>query len=496
MSDILLKAIGDVPPHRPAVDDGRQSLSYGDLRRSVEDEQRWLEAAGVRRCALHAGNGTPWVVSDLALLTSGIVNVPVPGYFSREQTQHVLDDAGIEFLLTDHPARFADEHPDFLRVGTSNRTGLALLRRQLRTQPEIIPADVAKITYTSGSTAQPKGVCLSAATIVSVAQSLAATIGSIGVSRHLCLLPLATLLENIAGIYTPLLLGAHVVVPPGESTGVSYGPLNPDRLLQAIAEASPESLVLVPELLRLLVHATRHGWTSCGSLKFIAVGGASVSPELLQQAQDAGLPVYQGYGLSECASVVCLNTPSANRPGSVGRPLPHVRVRVDTNGEICVRGTGMSGYLGDAHRPATEIRTGDLGEVDADGFVYVRGRIRNMFITSMGRNVTPEWVERELTCEPIIAHALVTGEGRPYAVALLCLTADAAQSRVDRAIANANERLPDYARIRRWARLPVRPATENEMLTPNGRLRRDAIVARFSGLIESLYEPQERANAV
>jgi long-subunit acyl-CoA synthetase (AMP-forming) len=240
--------------------------------------------------------------------------------------------------------------------------------------------------------------------------------------------------------------------------------------------------------LRVLVQAVRGGWRAPSSLRFIAVGGGAVSTEILQQSRAAGLPVFQGYGLSECASVVCLNTPAHDKPGSVGRPLQHVRVRIDRDGEICVSGATMAGYLGGAEHPAEEMHTGDLGEIDADGFVYVRGRIKNMFITSMGRNITPEWVESELASQPAIAQAMVSGEARPYPVALVVAMANASQESIDRAIACANTRLPDYARVRHWAAFPEAPTLANGLLTANGRLRRADILARYHNLIDSLYD--------
>jgi long-subunit acyl-CoA synthetase (AMP-forming) len=163
-------------------------------------------------------------------------------------------------------------------------------------------------------------------------------------------------------------------------------------------------------------------------------------------------------------------------------------VRIDPHGEICVSGATMSGYLGGPTQRGSEVRTGDLGEVDADGFVYVRGRVKNMFITSMGRNITPEWVESELTSETAIARAMVSGEAKPHPVALVVASANAGENSIDQAIANANSRLPDYARIRDWALFPEAPSLANGLLTANGRLRRAKIAARYHDLIESLYD--------
>ena len=132
-----------------------------------------------------------------------------------------------------------------------------------------------------------------------------------------------------------------------------------------------------------------------------------------------------------------------------------------------------------------------LAEIDADGFVYVRGRAKNLFITSMGRNVAPEWVERELTCEAAIVQAMVVGEARAFPIALIAAAPGTDDSLVERAVARANSRLPNYAQIRRWSAFFEAPSTRNGLLTANGRLRRDLILQRHAGLIESIYDASE-----
>jgi long-subunit acyl-CoA synthetase (AMP-forming) len=151
----------------------------------------------------------------------------------------------------------------------------------------------------------------------------------------------------------------------------------------------------------------------------------------------------------------------------------------------------MPGYLGQAGREAgAEWATGDLGEIDADGYVYVRGRLRNLFITSLGRNVAPEWVEREIVQHPGIRHALVHGEARPYAVALVVPTNDGvSDAAIGQAITAANARLPEYAQVRHWARAPEPFTLQNGLLTSNGRLRREAILERHGALLAPLYDP-------
>jgi long-chain acyl-CoA synthetase len=290
-------------------------------------------------------------------------------------------------------------------------------------------------------------------------------------------------------VYAPLLAGARSILPSAAATGMSYSGPDAARLLACIANARPESLIIVPELLRLLVSGAERGWQVPASLKFVAVGGAPVANALLERAAAVRLPVYEGYGLSECASVVCLNTPGSRRTGSVGRPLPHARVRVAGDGQLMVSGITMLGYLDDLpRRSGEEWATGDLGEIDADGYVYVRGRLGSMYITSFGRNVAPEWVEREIALETGIRHVMVHGEARPYAVAIVSALHDGADAAtIDRAIAVANARLPEYARVRRWARAPEPFSFENGLLTSNGRLRRRDVAERHGALLDELY---------
>jgi long-subunit acyl-CoA synthetase (AMP-forming) len=257
--------------------------------------------------------------------------------------------------------------------------------------------------------------------------------------------------------------------------------LDPARLAAALIEQAATSAILIPQMLQVLVEQAAR----LPRARFLAVGGAPVSAELLRRARRLGLPVYEGYGLSECASVVALNAPGAERPGSVGRPLPHVALRIAADGEIHVRGSRFAGYLGEPASAAAddELATGDIGYLDADGYLHLTGRKKNMFITAFGRNVAPEWVERELTLEPAIAQAAVYGEGRPWNAAVIVARGDG----VAAALANANRRLPDYARVEAWVAADQPFTVANGQLTGTGRPRRAAIWSAYAGRLDELY---------
>jgi long-chain acyl-CoA synthetase len=475
-------------PRRVAARSATQSLTYRELEELAHKIARELEAREIGVAALVAANSPTWLAVDLAAQLAGTVLVPLPPFFTREQILHALIDSGADTLLAD-PNLPALRDFELGKLEPLPALGNGLASCRLRANPRASrPPATAKISYTSGTTGTPKGVCLRQTSMDAVADSLRRAVASENIARHLCVLPLATLLENIAGVYAPLMNGTEVVLPSEDETGL-HGAARFDaaRLLGCLESTRAESMILVPQLLAALVVALERGAPRPARLKFVAVGGGRVSPAALARADRVGLPVYEGYGLTECASVVALNTPAARRIGSVGRPLPHANVTIDVDGEIHVAGAATSGYAGGAQAPRS-IATGDLGHFDADGFLHVTGRRKSMFITSFGRNVAPEWVEAELCEEPAIAQAAVFGEARPWNVAVIVPAAGVRQEQVRAAIDAANRRLPDYARLGDWL-IAARPFTPgNGELTMNGRNRRAAIETRYRRELDALYD--------
>lgn len=426
-------------------------------------------------------NGPEWIALDLAIRLLDRVHVPLPTFFSPAQVAHALADSGADALAAPAGAMVVS------RAHSPLDDTLTLHR--LAATPIALPAGTATITYTSGTTGTPKGVCLGVDALLAVATSLAEATAPLAPRRHLCLMPLSTLLENVAGVYAALLADAEIVVPPLAEIGYTGAAgLDVPTLLACLHRYRPESAILVPQLLLALVMAGERGALPPDSLKCLAVGGGRVGPALIARADALGLPVYEGYGLSECASVVCFNRPGAVRPGSVGRPLPHARVSV-RDGELFVDGPHCLGYLGgDAPLVDGAIATGDLGHIDADGFVHVTGRRRHVFITAFGRNVSPEWVESELLQHPAFAQAVVHGEARPFNVAIVwprdpALDDDALR----RALDAVNRDLPDYARIGDVVRADAPFSVADGLLTANGRPRRDAILARYRDAVDARY---------
>ena len=439
-----------------------------------------LSAAGVRRVASRLDNGRDWLALDLALRQLGLVHVPAPIFFSPAQLSHLLASSGADAWVGQPPPGEGWQ---------SAGAGLWINRSANQAAPALLPG-TACVTYTSGTTGQPKGVCLSEDSLLAVAQSLVVAMQPLDVRRHLCLLPMATLLENVAGIYAPLISGAEIAVPSLSEIGYSGASgIDVPRLLHCLHRYQPESIILVPQLLLALVAAAENGIAPPASLKFIAVGGARVGVSLLARAAVLGLPVFEGYGLSECASVVTLNRPGLSQPGSAGQTLAHASVRIADDGEIHVAGATYLGYVGDTELAAPEYATGDLGEIDADGFLHIRGRRRNVFITSYGRNVNPEWVEAELVQHPLIAQAVVFGEARPSNAAVIVpRRADISAAAMAAALREVNAGLPDYARVAHVVLADAPFDMDNGQLTANGRPRRDAIWQTYGDAVSRFYE--------
>ncbi|HHW63121.1 MAG TPA: long-chain fatty acid--CoA ligase [Rhodocyclaceae bacterium] len=471
---------------RTALHDAEEEWSGARVLAEVEARRAVLDGLGAQRVALALDNDADWVAWDLALLASGRVCVPVPGFFSPQQQAHVLDSAGIDTLIVD-PAVAA-------RVEGFAAAGAGIFRRTPPSVPALSVGTV-KITYTSGTTGQPKGVCLDAAAQLAVAHSLAEVSRACGVERHLCVLPLATLLENVGGVYAALLAGARVdLVPQAELGLAGASGFDVVRFVRTLYDHQPHSLILLPQLLLALVAAVEQGAARPDSLRFAAVGGARVAPGLLRRAEALGIPAFEGYGLSECASVVCVNTPGACRIGTVGRPLAHAEVRLAADGEVEVRGARMLGYLGEPAPAGDWLPTGDLGHFE-DGFLVLHGRKKHQFVTAFGRNVNPEWVEAELAEQAPIAQAWVHGEALAANVAVIVPRhADCADAEIDAAVAAANATLPDYARVQRWLRAEAPFTPANGLLTANGRLRRAALAERYLARIAPAAAPGDAAD--
>ncbi len=448
----LLDAIRGHAERRPdaiAVD-GAAPVNWATLARVLPQLVEGLAArfADCRPVALQVDQGVGECLLDLALLEAGIPTHSLPAFFTAEQTDHALGAAGGEMLLSGPVTFSLDAHP-----------GLKVLEERGNRPARPLPVGTARITFTSGSTGDPKGICLARDHLLGVAQAVVDTLGVHHAGRHLPLLPPGILLENVAGFHATMLAGGTYVALPQSAVGMA-DPFRPDvmAILNTIERQAITSLILVPDYLAGLVAAMHATGIRLPRLSLVAVGGARIDPLLLDAAADMGLPVRQGYGLTECASVVALDDGDPASRGSVGRSIGANTIRLAEDGEILIDGPLFLGTVGNPRAPGT-LATGDLGRIDDARRLWIEGRKSALIVTSHGRNVSPEWVEGVLTRQPAIFQAMVRGDGRATLDALLVPSSPSAD--VDAAVDAANAALPPYARVARcrWSRrLPLRPA--------------------------------------
>jgi len=472
-------------PQHLALADHAVILSYGELQQEIARVAPTIKG---RRVGLLMDNGCAWAVIDLCLKKNGAACVPMPTFFSDCQLQHLIDDASLDTIITDQPLRVIK------LLQTPMATELTIGEQQFDcfqlnpVEKSPLPARTAKITYTSGTTGQPKGVCLTGESIERVTESLSEVVAATTQDRALSLLPLSTLLANIGGVYAPLYSGSSAFLPDLAECGMAGSTgVNPELLIATLNHVQPTVTILVPFQLKILVEAAARGAILPNSLRYVAVGGAPTSPLLMDQAREFGLPVYQGYGLSEAASVVSMGLPGQGH-NSAGRPLPHIKVRIADDGEIMVSGNLFSAYLGQSPRTGDEWPTGDIGYLDSNGELHITGRKKTSFATAHGRKLAPEWIESELTSHPAIIQAVLFGEGRDFNTAVVVPNCASVVPKIPDVISVLNHTLPDYARISRWIIAEEPFSFRNGLANGAGTLDRGAIEARYASQIESMYQ--------
>ena len=447
----------DVAGNQSALASPEGTVSYHELVKRIRSHAQWSNQLPDRVGLLFTKNPDQ-VVCDLALTFAGKELIPLPEFFSDSQLSHIIQTTHLTDVIADPPS-----------TERARRFGLIVHQLGAASIASVVPEiELNRIIFTSGTTGKPKGVRLGGLQMLASVTALAQASQANAADRYLSVLPNSLLLEQIAGIYLPLSVGATILFPSRAPTAAATGPS-----ALAAQRIKPTATILVPELLLSWLNELHTHQHFVGSFRYIAVGGAPISRRLAAAAWANGLPVYEGYGLSECSSVVSVNRPDARRPGTVGRPLTNVQVTVD-DGEIVVAGpTVMRGYVGEPQISGC-WRTGDLGYFDPDGFLIVTGRKDDVIVTAAGRNINPEWIEEVMTADGHIRRCVVVEHERELVA--LVVPHDSSicgdHPAMHDLVTFAARGLPDYAKPRGYLAMSDREFRDLELLTPNFRPRR------------------------
>jgi len=418
---------GDPPvARRPALawrtSTGWAELSYADVDRSSRRVAGWLASRGVGagdRVAISGEAGADWVVALFGVWRRGAVAVPLDTRLGPDELGRVVKRARPSALIASG-RRAGIASGRRAGIASGRQAGLASARPVLRfdqiaglgARPDADIAradgDAALVVWTSGTSGSPKGVTLSLANIAYVVNEGVAAHDLDADDKWLSFLPLNHMLELSCGVLAAMATGANFAF---------VGSSAPRQVAAAMEERRCTRMTVVPAFLKAFlahVEATGPAGSPRGQRLSLHCGGAPLDPAVARCFERLGIPVYTGYGLTETAPVVAMNTPAACRHGSVGRPLAGTEVRIDPTGEIVVRSPGvMVGYWDDAALTEAAIdgdgwlRTGDLGHLDTDGFLHVTGRTKTLIVLANAKKVQPEEVEEVLAGSALLAEACV-----------------------------------------------------------------------------------------
>ena len=490
-----------------------QGISWKRFEQETFDFATALLSLGLKRggsvCIL-MGNVPEWPISDIGTITAGGVGVGLYPTSSAEQIAYIIDHSDAEFVLV-HTRRQLEKvisirdrlrkvrhiialdasspdvisYRDFVERGHAERSRLAPLLKERAEGAK--PDDVAIMVYTSGTTGHPKGACLSHRYIINSVESLRQTIPIYDTDVSFSYLPFCHVAERISGLYNRLYAGAS-----------AYFVDDLARLGEYMLEVRPTVFASLPRFFeKIHAQAVLDGTAQIkdyfgGRIRLATSGGAPLPLEVAQFFADAGLPILQAYGLTENVCVA-FNRPDKYKFGTVGPAMPGCEIRIAADNEILVRSEMMfSGYYKAPDETAKMfadgwLLTGDLGELDDDGFLKIIGRKKELIVTSTGKKVSPALLENMLREHHFISQALVYGEGRSYLVALITLNAAAEREQVQSIIDAVNRRVSSTESIKRFAILDRDFEIARDEITPTGKLKRDVITNRFREVIDELY---------
>ncbi len=530
------------------------------------------------RVAIMCRNCPQWVAFEQAALGLGLVVVPLYTEDRAENAAYCIENAGVKLLVVEKAAQWEAFLPILPQLSSVLRIVILLtadntekskynprvivLEQWLPEQGEQLlhintsPNTLATIIYTSGTTGRPKGVMLSHDNILSNTFASTQVVDILPNDLFLSFLPLSHTFERTSGYYVPMMCGATVayarsiqqlqedllIIRPTVLVSV---PRIYERVYAGLRTKLAEGSALARKLFYLAVsvgysrfelqqgrdtwHFSHLFWPLLeklvarklmdklgGRLRVAMSGGAALSPEISRIFIGLGLPILQGYGMTESSPVVCVNRLDDNLPASIGRTIPGVEVKLGEHNALLIRGPNvMIGYWNNPEATRAVIsedgwlNSGDIAQIDEQGRVTITGRLKDIIVTSTGEKVPPADMETAILRDSIFEQVMVVGEGHPYLSALVvlsqqglqtiaelcCLSPDpqqlANQDAVEKIllerITQQIHEFPGYAKIFKVALIPESWSVANEMLTPTLKLKRSKIAQHYSTEIENLY---------
>ena len=553
-----------------------QNVTTGEFHERVVSAAKGLIALGIAKgdaVTIFSSTRLEWGILDFALAAVGAVSVPIYDTDSAPQAQRIMNDSAVKLAFADNRERFdrldsVKDHCPALKqilmiegnaLGALEGLGVAVSDEELNERVATVRADdLATIVYTSGSTGNPKGAELTHKNFVSITISASQALHEVVLDDH----PRLLLFLPLAHCFARFIQYASIASDDGV---VGYLP-DTKTLLPDLRSFEPTYLLGVPRVFEKVYNAASHkagaGWkgrlfvkaaeaarvwsrkeqageqhtfaeiaerakyetlvyrTVRGALgpkiKYVACGGAPLSLDLAHFYNGIGLPMIQGYGMTETAAPFAATRVTDNVIGTVGQPAPGSSIRISDEGELQVKGPNVfRGYHNLPEKTAEAftadgwLRTGDLAEIDDEGHIVITGRIKDIIITAGGKNVSPIPLEEEIAKCPIVEHCVVVGDQRPFIGALVTLDPESlalwlpahglsTETPVDRLATNAavREEIQQYVdkanatvsraeSVRKFAVLDTQFTQENKCLTPSLNVVRPAVNRVFADVIDN-----------
>ena len=577
LTDRLARTGADTVIAAKKIGPGRwQNVTTGEFHERVVSAAKGLIALGIAKgdaVTIFSSTRLEWGILDFALAAVGAVSVPIYDTDSAPQAQRIMNDSVVKLAFADNRERFdrldsVKDHCPALKqilmiegnaLGALEGLGVAVSDEELNERVATVRTDdLATIVYTSGSTGNPKGAELTHKNFVSITISASQALHEVVLDDH----PRLLLFLPLAHCFARFIQYASIASDDGV---VGYLP-DTKTLLPDLRSFEPTYLLGVPRVFEKVYNAASHkagaGWkgrlfvkaaeaarvwsrkeqageqhtfaeiaerakyetlvyrTVRGALgpkiKYVACGGAPLSLDLAHFYNGIGLPMIQGYGMTETAAPFAATRVTDNAIGTVGQPAPGSSIRISDEGELQVKGPNVfRGYHNLPEKTAEAftadgwLRTGDLAEIDDEGHIIITGRIKDIIITAGGKNVSPIPLEEEIAKCPIVEHCVVVGDQRPFIGALVTLDPESlalwlpahglsTETPVDRLATNAavREEIQQYVdkanatvsraeSVRKFAVLDTQFTQENKCLTPSLKVVRPAVNRVFADVIDN-----------